>query len=211
MGECIEAVDSQWLHEHLDSCASCRNELASQRLIRNAIAREPRVEFAPQASFNRLWRQIEADSKDDANASTPGANSATAIPANDFPLKVATRQPPTRFGVRIALAAQAAAILVLLGFLWQRTVIDTYRTVTDSPLVRSTALPTVKVIFDDRARLADVKEILSASGLVVAAGPSETGLYTLVPVDSHAQNIVAEALTRLRADPRVRFAEPTTP
>ena len=55
----IEPADSRWLSEHLDGCASCRRELSVERRVRDAVAREPTVEFAPQASFNRLWERIE--------------------------------------------------------------------------------------------------------------------------------------------------------
>ena len=55
---------------------------------------------------------------------------------------------------------------------------------------------------------ADVKDILAASGLVVASGPSEAGVYTLVPREPGLADIPAATLARLRADPRVRFAEP---
>ena len=66
----------------------------------------------------------------------------------------------------------------------------------------------VKAIFDDQVRLADVKDILAASGLVVAAGPSEAGVYTLAPRDAQITDIPPATLERLRADPRVRFVEP---
>jgi hypothetical protein len=80
--------------------------------------------------------------------------------------------------------------------------------VTDAPIGTTIAAPVVKAIFDDQVRLIDVKDILASSGLVVAAGPSEAGVYTLVPRDVRLADIPPATLERLRADPRVRFAEP---
>ena len=56
----IESTEARWLSGHLEHCAACRSELAAQRPIREALTREPTVEFAPQPSFNRLWNRIEA-------------------------------------------------------------------------------------------------------------------------------------------------------
>ena len=57
----IESTDAKWLNEHLEGCAACRGVMVAERRIRDAIAREPTVEFAPQASFNRLWERIESE------------------------------------------------------------------------------------------------------------------------------------------------------
>ena len=196
----IDGDDAAWVNGHLADCADCRAELAAERRIREAISREPTVEFAPQASFNRLWKRIEADAHEPLSAAAP-----LAVPRAELgPRPV--RAPPRRW-LRVALTAQAAAILVLCGVLWQRPAAPAYRTVTDAPPVPLVSGPVVKAIFDDQVRLADVKEILAGSGLTVASGPSEAGIYALVARDAHAQTITPATLARLRADPRVRFAE----
>ena len=195
----IAGDDAAWLDEHLAECAACRAELAAERRIREAITRESTVEFAPQASFNQLWKRIEADAHapaTDAPAATPRANRGPG-----------QARAGSRPWLRAVLAAQAAAILVLCGVLWQRPAASAYRTVTDAPPGPIVSGPVVKAIFDDRVRLADVKDILAGSGLVVASGPSEAGIYVLVARDAHARAISPATLERLRADPRVRFAE----
>jgi len=56
--------------------------------------------------------------------------------------------------------------------------------------------------------LGQLADLLSARGLQVVSGPTEAGVYTLgLGPASHAA--VGTALRALRADPRVRFAEPT--
>src|SRR5258706_326279 len=67
--------EADWLEAHLEGCSECRRELAAQQAIRDAIAREPTVEFAPQASFNRLWARIEQDGRE----ALPPATAATGV------------------------------------------------------------------------------------------------------------------------------------
>ena len=199
----IEAHDARWLNEHLEACAACRSELAAQRRIRDALTREPTVEFAPQASFNRLWKRIEAEAGEPA----PQAQAGTAAASLDDRASAPAGRSGLSRGVRAALAAQAAAILVLCGVLWQRPAVPAYRTVTDTAPGAMAAEPVIKAIFDDRVRLADVKEILAGTGLVIVSGPSEAGVYALVTRDARSKTISPATMARLRADPRVRFAE----
>jgi anti-sigma factor RsiW len=198
----IEATEARWLANHLENCEACRTELAAQRRIRDALTREPTVEFAPQASFNRLWKRIEAESGD---ITLPAPHPAPAFQSTHA--LVTPIRSRVRPWVRATLAAQAAAILVLCGVLSLRPGANAYRTVTEAAPAPSASGGVIKAIFSDQVRLADVKEILASAGLAVAAGPSEAGVYTLVPRDSSAQSIVPSAAARLRADPRVRFAE----
>jgi hypothetical protein len=198
----IEASEARWLTDHLERCETCRSELVAQRRIRGALTREPTVEFAPQASFNRLWRRIEAE----AAGMTPRVPHAEAEPVS-APAQVTPGRHGLRTWVRATLAAQAAAILVLCGVLWMRPDAPSYRTVTDPAPAPSSTGTVIKAIFSDQVRLADVKEILAGAGLVAVSGPSEAGVYALVPRDVRLQSEVPAAVARLRADPRVRFAE----
>lgn len=189
----IEPADSRWLSQHLEACAACRGELAVEQRVRDAITREPTVEFAPQASFNRLWERIEGE-RDMAIPDPPAA-------------VVPQARGGRRVWVPVVLAAQAAVILLLCGVLWQRSTAPVYRTVTDSAPGAVVTGDVIKTIFSDEVRLADVKEILAGTGLIVASGPSEAGVYTLTARDARAGPVTLETAARLRADPRVRFAE----
>lgn len=195
----IDPADSRWLSDHLETCVSCRRELAAERRVRDAVAREPTVEFAPQASFNRLWERIEAE-RDVATPHTP-------TKAADVVSDVVARRSRKRSWIPLAMAAQAAVILLLCGVLWQRPAAPAYRTVTDAAPGPAVTGDVIKAIFSDDVRLADVKEILASTELSVVSGPSEAGVYTLAARDAHARPVTPETAARLRADPRVRFAE----
>src|SRR5215475_513314 len=121
----IDSGDAAWLDGHLAHCPDCRSELAAQRRLRDAIAREPTVEFAPQAAFNRLWKRIEADTH--GSQPVPGlpvqpatriavGASGGEVPSSLSPAHApATAASPARSmpWMRATLVLQAAAIAVL--------------------------------------------------------------------------------------------------
>ncbi len=193
--------EADWLEAHLEGCSECRRELAAQQAIRDAIAREPTVEFAPQASFNRLWARIEQDGRE----ALPPATAATGAV-----IRGRRRGWAAGRWTRAALAGQAVLIALLGGALWRGSADNqapNYRTVTDEAPAPAASQPVIKAIFDDRVRLGDVQDILAGAGVTVASGPSAAGVYTLVAVDAKAAPLSAATIARLRADPRVRFAE----
>lgn len=198
----LPGADADWLGAHLEACSDCRRELAAQQAIRDAIVREPTVEFAPQASFNRLWARIEQEGR----GAQPPATSATGASRRDRRNGWAAGQ-----WTRAAVASQAVLIALLGGALWrssERSTAPNYRTVTDAPPAAVTGQPVIKAIFDGQVRLNDVQDILAGAGLTVGSGPTAAGVYTLVAADATAAPLSPATVARLRADPRVRFAEP---
>jgi anti-sigma factor RsiW len=198
----LAGADSDWLESHLETCSDCRRELAAQQSIRDAIAREPTVEFAPQASFNRLWARIEQDGREAPQPALAAKGAAT---------RGRRRGWAAGRWTRAALAGQAVFIALLGGALWRGSDSSTapnYRTVTEATPAAVSGQPVIKAIFDDRVRLTDVQDILAGSGLAVASGPTAAGVYTLVAADATAAPLSPATVARLRADPRVRFAEP---
>jgi hypothetical protein len=198
----LAGADADWLETHLEACNDCRRELAAQWAIRDAIVREPTVEFAPQASFNRLWARIEQGNR---GAQPPAAAASGAATRGRRHGWTAGRW------TRAALAAQAVFIALLGGALWRGSETGTapnYRTVTDAPAATVSGQPVIKAIFSDQVRLSDLQDILAGAGLAVASGPTAAGVYTLVAADAKATPLSPATVARLRTDPRVRFAEP---
>ena len=72
--------------------------------------------------------------------------------------------------------------------------------------------PRLRVVFAPSMTLAELQDLLRAHELVVVAGPSETGIFTLSLRErlaaSHGAEAQSAVITRLRADARVRFVEP---
>ncbi len=172
------------LQKHLSTCSECRAELALQTRLRDAIAAQPAVEFAPQASFNSLLARIEAD----AEFQKPGKR---IMPHRD------------RRWLVYGLAAQW---LLMAGIAWWYVHITSadYRTVTSRSITPTGEL---KVVFENSTTLAELAEILGSTGLTSIAGPSPAGVFVLRRDAQHDQLDVNAALLQLRASPRVRFAE----
>jgi hypothetical protein len=188
----LQGEDLRWLNAHVDQCTRCRGELQAQRRVHEALAGDSALEFAPLASYHRLWDRIEAD------ASPPPA-ARPLLPAarrRGWPLLVA------------GLAAQSVAIVALALALWQSrttSLAPAYRTVTSaSPVV---AEGSILVIVDDRTTQAEFRSLLGRSGLKVHDGPTAGGVYTLVRDPLRADGSPDAALQTLRNSPQVRFAE----
>jgi hypothetical protein len=191
----LQGEERSWMEQHLADCDACRAEFARQQRVRAAIVREPAVAFAPQASFNRLWQRIEADS--------------SVAPPAPRAVRRARRGVAARRWLAIAVAVQALIIGTLAAWLWQSGAAPDYRTVSAPPAV-SVPGPVVRAVFDDAMRLAEFRALLAATGLRVAAGPTPAGVYTLAATAEGSASL-DERVAQLRADPRVRFAERAGP
>jgi hypothetical protein len=120
--------------------------------------------------------------------------------------------------LRGALVAQAAVILLLVGFLaWSASsrpgaaptaasLQPAYRTLSNPD---AAPVPTVRlrVMFSPRATEKEIRELLHGIHGEITAGPSPSGAYTVeVPAASDPAGVV---LARFRSEPQVvLFAEP---
>lgn len=201
----LDAHEQQRARQHIEQCAACRAELDLQQRVRDAITQPPKVEFAPQAAFNKLWERVEQQEE----ALRPPRRTR----AKKFIYPPRVHLPGISQWMPVALGVQALVIVALAVALFTRspTSIEStsiepgapYRTVTATVDDR----PIIHAVFDDAIRLTDTKDILSRAGLEVASGPTAAGVYSLTPDGSRAQTDLNAILATLRADPRVRFAE----
>lgn len=202
----LTAAEHARVAEHLEHCALCREELALQQRVRAAIVQPTKVEFAPQTSFNKLWDKITTDAA--PKSSLLGRRPSVTTPAKPWPKLVRYYWMP------IALGGQVAIIVALLAILFAHSSIPNnntaaYYTVTSTDKANDNR-PIIHVVFDEAARLSDMKDILGKSGLEIAAGPTAAGVYSLTP-DGTGANALQQTVVTLRADPRVRFAELSHP
>jgi len=78
----IAAEDREWVEAHVQGCAECRAELASQRMVASQVARDvdsspPTTATEEQQSFNKLWARIEAA---ESASKIAAGTTAAAIP-----------------------------------------------------------------------------------------------------------------------------------
>ena len=204
----LQGEERAFMEQHLAACGECREEYERQQQVRAALTREAGIAFAPQASFNRLWQRIEAAEATAAARPAPPRRATTEL-RSAAPEARAGRPArlagASRRWLAIAVAVQALVIGTLATWLWQAGSAPDFRTVTSgSPA--APAGPVVRAVFDDTMRLADFRALLDGAGLRVAAGPTPAGVYSLAATPGAPAGL-EDSLQRLRADPRVRFAE----
>ena len=191
----LSEADARRVAEHLEQCASCRDDATELGLLRQQLRTPAQVEHAPHAGFQKLLARVDAAERNDAIAPT--------APQGARGGRVAVRW------LSAAVVVQALALATIGGsLLWRRPAVlplGEFRTLS-TPRDEAAAL---RVVFAPTTTLAELQELLRANHLTLLAGPTEAGIVTLAlhgPGGPNPERL--EALARLRSDPRVRFAEP---
>jgi hypothetical protein len=190
---------------HLAACLRCQDEERVCRSLAGSVTAAGEVAPAPHpVQFQRLLARVEESEREERESAGPRRLLA--------PLRGLVRATPRP--LRGALVAQAAVILLLIGFLaWslQRPAIapnlqPVYRTLSnpDAPPVPTVRL---RVMFSPRSTEKEIRDLLHGIHGEITAGPSPSGAYTVeVPAASDPAGVV---LARLRSEPQVvLFAEP---
>jgi anti-sigma-K factor RskA len=197
----LSAAEAAQVESHLEQCAECRADVEVERRILAAVRHRTQVEYAPQASFQKLWTRIEEIER-------------------EVPSRAMSNVPETVQAGRTAIDSRwklAAALVLCLGLgllaaAWRQSTpvseMPQYRTATASEPVAS-APAQIRVVFSPEVTIDELTRIVRGNRLAIVEGPSESGVYGLAIVPGD-QLSTADALARLRSDPRVRFAEPAT-
>jgi hypothetical protein len=199
----IAEDDQRRLEAHLLACPECRREVTEQQHLRQAIRRESsNIEYAPQASLQKLLARIDAS---EAAPAAMDEHAASMAPATEPPVD---RMPRRRW-----LAAAASLLAVGIGTLFYQSWSTTpqegpaeYRTVT-SPPAQPLHAGQIRAVFAPNVTIEELTRIVSETRLTIVDGPSDSGVYTLDVQPGSGQSI-GDLIEALRADPRVRFAEP---
>ena len=206
----LDPSERERAEQHVRVCARCEEELALQQRMCGAFAEPDRVIYAPGPSFRKLMERIDAEAqadKRDVRAPQQPRLSPRGIAARLG--HVALWRPPGAAWAASFLALFALTGLLTTAYRWSEPV---YRTHTDS----AEAIQNVLHIALDRSlTIAQVEELLRASGARVVEGPGSTGVFGVTPVGMQpgtsavAVNRQLQRLaTRLRADPRVLWVQP---
>jgi hypothetical protein len=191
---------------HLAACLRCQGEERVCRRMAGDVARGGEVAPAPHpVQLQRMLARIEESEREERESAAGGwrllAPLRTLVQATPRPL----------LG---ALVAQAAVILLLVGFLARSA--SRPGAVPMPPSVYYTRsnpdaapVPTVRlrVMFSPRATEKEIRELLQGIHGEITAGPSRMGAYTVeIPA---ADDPAGAVLARLRSEPQVVvFAEP---
>lgn len=207
-GTLLEA-EREKVEEHLSGCSRCRAEAEACRRTAQAVRSLGEVAPSPHpVQFQRVLARL-GEAETAGREKSPGRRRRTgSFQAGSRPLWM-------------ALAAQAAVILVLAGALvWDRLSIspDTapdiaaapppaaYRTLSDPAPRPDPGAARLRVMFSPSATEKEIRALLGAIRGEIKAGPSPMGLYTVeIPAGSDPLSVI---LVRLRSEPQVTFAEP---
>lgn len=190
---------------HLAACLRCQGEERVSRHLAGAVARAGEVAPAPHpVQLQRMLARIEESEREERESAGRWRLLA--------PLRSLVQATPRP--LRGALVAQAAVILLLVGFLawsaWRPgaapALRPAYRTLSN-PDAAPVPTARLRVMFSPQATEKEIRELLHGIHGEITAGPSPSGAYTVeVPATSDPAGVV---LARLRSEPQVVvFAEP---
>jgi len=192
------------VEEHLQECAACAQETATQRRMVALLTAPERVTYAPGPSLRKLMERI------DAHGSTPERETRPAPPLR--PRRhafAATWRPPGLAWAATFVLTVTLGLITATSYRWSQPRYSTYTATRPSAEV-------LHIAFDRALPVGDVEEVLRAAGARVVEGPGTSGIFGVVPVApltrSHGADPVSPELrtlaARLQADSRVRWIEP---
>lgn len=203
VNETLAESERQRVAAHLGDCTACRDDLAAQQRICEAIAAQPAVDYMPVASLKRLQAQLDAQ----VESGRPQGRSQPTTPAPQHPQ--AAGRSPWRAWMAASVAGMAVALAVFSAGRWvqmERLTQPKYRTVTNS--VPRPQGEVIRAVFSPNITLVELQAILDEAQLRIVSGPTEAGVYSLA---SKSTLTVRSSLALLRQHSTVRFAEGTLP
>jgi hypothetical protein len=194
----LSQAERDKIEPHVHSCATCREELAFQRLLCNVLTEPDRVTYAPGPSFRKLMDRIDGTAP--PSRKTRERDEAPAIPTRRrIDSNLSLWRPPG--------LAWAATFILAIGLGGVATTVyrssqPLYKTHTDKVPAAANVL---HISFDRAVTVGEAEEVLRTSGARVVEGPDSTGIFGIAPNTREDMRVLA---TRLHADPRVRWVEP---
>jgi hypothetical protein len=197
VNDTIAERDRQRVDAHVDACIPCRDDLAVQRRLCEAIEAQPALNYMPVASLKRLHARLDGLQTE----------AASKVLLAEEPMNSPGRW---RGWMAASIAAMAVAVALLAADRWvqfeSRRAQPNYRTVTTS--VPRPQGEVIRAVFSPTITLVELQTILDEAQLRIVSGPTEAGVYSLA---SNAALPVPASLALLRQHSAVRFAEGTSP
>lgn len=193
----LDDEDAQRVAAHLGDCAACRAEVGALQAVIHAGEPKPSAEDARDA--DRAWMHMRQR------------------------LHAVHRAPIARFDwrrvragwngaapwMRVALAAQCAAVAVLAAFAFRAEVApepQTFHTLS-ATASQASSQDTLLVVFDPRLTDAQLRELLGANHARIVDGPNAAGAFLVAAPPGQAEPV----RNALRASSGVAMAERLAP
>ena len=201
----LSAADTERVTQHLVHCRICRADLEEQRSVRALLKTNGPVEYAPQAGLARTLARIDELTRDVAPAVDDGYVDREA--------RSARRRAGLTQWLTAAVIVQAIGLGVLGASYLARPsggrADARYETLSSPASVASG--PRIRAVFSASMTVGELRLLLAAQHLLMVAGPTEAGVFTLGVMEAALEpERLEKSLAGLRADPRVLLAEPAT-
>jgi anti-sigma factor RsiW len=193
---------------HLAGCAACAAEVTRCRdLAVTVVSGSSGME--PARSAERLARVLaRIDAIETAGAGSPRWRERLRERLDGLRELFQSTPAPARW----ALAVQGALVVLLVAVsAWQLALSanSPYHTLASGTQEPGRGQAKIHVVFNENTTEREIRTLLEQLGGRIVDGPSTVGAYTVqVPVPAAAADRVASVLGSLRADPKVRLAEP---
>lgn len=181
------------VRQHLQGCSACREEWAQQERIRDGLQLQGAPEIDAEAGLARLLARIEADPLEQQPRPAAAADGRRA-------------QASWVRVLAVASVLQAVALGVLASLWWQRADEAGYATLSQAEA--RPAAPWGQLVVQPETPMVELQALLADNGLRVSG---LRGGSRVIALESEPGREAADAavLQRLRAHPRVLFAERT--
>lgn len=193
----LDGGELEALEAHLGDCEACRHELALEERWAREIRASEELVYSPERAFAELSSRL-------AESDSGRRRSPQAARESWWRRWLRPLLEGGAGGLRVAVAVQAAVMLLLVGVLWVEPEPAEFRTVSDVVAEAEVEGAHVRVVFEEEITEAELRRILLSAEARFVDGPSRRGLYTL----EIAEDRFDETVERLRNDDRVLFAEP---
>lgn len=203
----LQHHEREKVEQHLVVCARCAEELVRcQQMAATVQCAENVPTSSASAQFAKLSAKIESLEERHQTQSDQARR-----PWIDL-LALRVWLDRMSWGVRWALAGQAALILLLAGTLvWQVSLPTeaTYQTLSSPAAKHPEAVLQMRVIFAADTMEAEIRALLLDTGGRIVDGPSSIGAYAVeVPLPEDSAEHASKLSQTLRTHPKVTLAEP---
>ena len=199
----LAAADAERVAQHLEHCRICAADLVRERTVRATLKADGSVEYAPQAGLAKTLARIDELTRESPSPTGEFATSREAAPLR-------RRFTATQW-LAAAAIVQAVGLGVLGGSVLSRPAGERvgarYETLSQPAPAANGAR--IRVVFTRSMTIGELTALLGTQRLLIIAGPSDAGVFTLGATDTTLERGRLDALLAgLRADPHVLFAEP---
>jgi hypothetical protein len=199
-----DATQRQRAEAHMADCADCRTELAREQRLAAAMSLPSMQGPDVSQGLTRLMHRI--DHAESVRA--PRLPRIAAGGGSGATIRLSTAA--VLGALQLALVAAAAAWW-LNGQTPAEAPAGGYQTLTQAPAAAVPASAGLRVVFHAGQPIGELQALLVTHGLAIVSGPTEAGVFTLLPTAPLTSRELDAVASDLRRSPAVAFAEATGP